>query len=352
MKAPNSGPMPQEAEAAPPALQECPACGSSLFTSRGEVKDLNFGLTTDRFPLVECGSCGTLRTVLSSKQLDRIQTYYPEPSGNPGEVLSPARWKTWDKIHGWEIRATGDREASKLVDPSAIAEPGHGRIAVDVGTGRGRLVEALSGLGWVALGVEPGAGTASNTESNRPNIMHETWEKIEIAPRKVDRIYFVHSLEHVPNPYAALMKARSLIADGGMVVVAIPDIRSREALFFGTAWYSLDVPRHITHFTQAGIRVLANRCNLRLDKIYYLNGLEGVLLSLRNAVRMRRGGNVKAVFSSPVELRRSRVIYRVITLAANLTLGPMCLLLRVPTRRYIVCVLLPDISIGPRSTPN
>ena len=43
---------------------------------------------------------------------------------------------------------------------------------------------------------------------------------------------------------------------GGLLVIAVPNYRSRDAQHYGKYWAAYDVPRHLWHFSQESIRLL------------------------------------------------------------------------------------------------
>jgi hypothetical protein len=63
-------------------------------------------------------------------------------------------------------------------------------------------------------------------------------------------------LEHVDDPAAALRTIRSWLRPGGALVVGVPNLASWQATIGGARWFHLDLPRHRTHFTPAGLRTL------------------------------------------------------------------------------------------------
>ncbi len=71
-----------------------------------------------------------------------------------------------------------------------------------------------------------------------------------------DVITLWHSFEHMTDPAAELDKIVELLADGGTLVMIVPDFGGYQARTFGRAWYHLDVPRHVHHFTQKALREL------------------------------------------------------------------------------------------------
>jgi 2-polyprenyl-3-methyl-5-hydroxy-6-metoxy-1,4-benzoquinol methylase len=57
-----------------------------------------------------------------------------------------------------------------------------------------------------------------------------------------------HSLEHLPRPWTVIEKAASLLAPGGVLVLAMPNPDSYEFSILKRRWYHLDTPRHLHLF--------------------------------------------------------------------------------------------------------
>lgn len=169
-----------------------------------------------------------------------------------------------------------------------IAPPG---AVLDVGAGDGALLDALAARGRRAVGLErAGAHPLMRAgELTDPDLELE---------EGFGAIVFWHSLEHLPEPDAALARAAALLAPGGVLVIAVPNNASLQASVFGDRWLALDLPRHLTHITSSAL--LAKLADLRLtvERVSYwrggqvmfgwLHGLVGMLPgspSLYDAVR-------------------------------------------------------------------
>jgi SAM-dependent methyltransferase len=139
-----------------------------------------------------------------------------------------------------------------------IAPPG--RI-LDVGAGDGALLDALARTGREAVGVE--------RRSTRPDVVEADLTEMKGSWAAV---VFWHSLEHLPDPAAALEHAAALLAPGGVLVVAVPNAASIQARAFGDRWFALDLPRHLVHITAAALRSRLRGLGLSLERISYVRG--------------------------------------------------------------------------------
>jgi ubiquinone/menaquinone biosynthesis C-methylase UbiE len=119
-----------------------------------------------------------------------------------------------------------------------------------------------------------------------------------------DIVTMWHSLEHVHDPLAVLKSAYRLLAPGGRLLVAAPNIDSLPFRYFGPAWYGLDLPRHLTHFTPATLRAVL-RCagfqNRRVQMLRHsrwqresavLARKEGVSLAWRHWLESKLGSRL------------------------------------------------------------
>ena len=86
-------------------------------------------------------------------------------------------------------------------------------------------------------------------------------EKLEdIEHKKLDLITLWHVLEHVPDPNKLLTDLKLLLADDGLIYIAVPNFESFDAQYYGKYWAGYDVPRHFWHFSHSTLqRLLSNR---------------------------------------------------------------------------------------------
>ena len=77
-------------------------------------------------------------------------------------------------------------------------------------------------------------------------------------------------LEHLDDPGAALERIAGWLAPGGLLLVGVPNLASVQARAGGARWYHLDVPRHRTHFTVAGLHALLRRHGLEPVATHHL----------------------------------------------------------------------------------
>ena len=154
--------------------------------------------------------------------------------------------------------------------PEGPVEPpfGHGRI-LDVGCGSGLLLQEFQKIGWEVYGVDP-SQTASHRarqllQSN--NIFRGTLDDITFPLNSFDIVTMWHSLEHVPYPREVLMTVNRLITTAGKLKIAVPNIDSWEARFFGKWWRGLEPPRHLYLFSPKTLTSLLTSSGFQVTRL-------------------------------------------------------------------------------------
>lgn len=163
----------------------------------------------------------------------------------------------------------------------ARAHAGPGRL-LDVGSGRGEILDSFARLGWETVGIEPGRAVAEAVRARGHDVLAEDFASAPIE-LEFDLVVFSHSLEHMRDPRAALEKARGLLAPGGRIFVATPNAGGALSRIFGENWWQLDAPRHLVVLSRSGLRSIAARAGLRVLRMHTHSVPMGPLVSRRLA---------------------------------------------------------------------
>jgi SAM-dependent methyltransferase len=101
-------------------------------------------------------------------------------------------------------------------------------------------------------------------------------------------------LEHLPDPRTALRAIRDLLRPRGILIVCVPNFDSWQARATTAAWFHLDVPRHLHHFTPTGLKALLTdarlvpgrerNVSLALDVFGWVQSLQNLVLHEPNAL--------------------------------------------------------------------
>lgn len=133
------------------------------------------------------------------------------------------------------------------------------RRALDIGCGDGEFLDALQQLGWECHGTELTPVTARRA-LGVPGLRIRTGPLAADAYERgrFDVISLWHVLEHLHDPDRTLRDCERWLVDGGLLLLAVPNLDSWQARLFRGAWFHLDPPFHLHHFAPASLaRALA-----------------------------------------------------------------------------------------------
>lgn len=169
-----------------------------------------------------------------------------------------------------------DHVQSGLLD-LALRPP---RLVLDVGCYCGATGETIKRRwpGAVVVGIEPLAEAAALAAPRIDRVITGTLESVDfaasgLAPRSVDTIVLADVLEHMFNPWQALLRLRELLTDDGVVLASIPNVRNLNLIQHvvrGHWTYAggglLDIT-HIRFFTLAEVRRMFAETGFAVDAI-------------------------------------------------------------------------------------
>ncbi len=128
---------------------------------------------------------------------------------------------------------------------------------LEIGAGEGRFGKSL-GKNFSTTGVEFPNAKIENQKIIKVDYL--AWK----TKLKFDAIIFWESLEHVDKPQLYLEKSFKLLEKRGVILIELPRFDSLESRIFKNRWFHLDVPRHLAHLTDTGIKILIKRAGFRL----------------------------------------------------------------------------------------
>ena len=220
-------------------------------------------------------------------------------------------------IEAW-TRYSGRRRAQALLRK-------HGRGAaglrvLDVGCGRGVLLQGFRKLGADALGIERGGAGFEEIEG----IEALSLDDLLASGRTFDVIVIWHVLEHLPDPQESLAKLRQLLARDGSLFVEVPNFGSLQAGLFGARWFHLDLPRHLFHFTPDTLAATLREAGFSIESTATFSvdqNLYGFLQSALNYLPVLPANHLYSLLRSKLSL---------VTLFAILLYIPLAALIAIP----------------------
>jgi 2-polyprenyl-3-methyl-5-hydroxy-6-metoxy-1,4-benzoquinol methylase len=230
----------------------CAACsGPTVAWRAASASDPRLAARSS-YDLVRCGDCGTAAVAAGQRALERPALYAAGTYGERGRLdraIEP-------------LRRLIDRDRLRVIGPLAP-----GAEVLEIGAGDGRLLAALARRGHRVAGIEPSAPFAARARRRGVEVAAVALEEAQRTPESCDVVVLWHVLEHLDDPAAALTRARTWLRPGGTLVVAVPNLASWQARLGGDRWFHQDVPRHLTHFTPAGLAALLAHCGFRVTRV-------------------------------------------------------------------------------------
>jgi 2-polyprenyl-3-methyl-5-hydroxy-6-metoxy-1,4-benzoquinol methylase len=218
--------------------ERCPSCGG------GNIRDLlqapdRFHLRRELYRLVRCQSCQSVWQVNPPSPRAMGEHYtedYHKAIVAAGEGSAESRWKDQVKL---------------------ISREKSGGAILDMGCSSGGFLSTMRGPAWKLYGIEMEESTAVRArEATGAEVFVGDVMAAPFAPGSFDVITCFDVLEHVYSPRQFLAKVMELLKPGGIYYAMMPNIDSWEARFFGTHWFGLELPRHISHFSPRSLRYL------------------------------------------------------------------------------------------------
>lgn len=218
------------------AFAPCPLCNERRAKAR-------FAIEGCASRLVVCPCCGLGRLDPLPSD-DELTSFYPDAYyGDPGIKFQP--------LVEALVRAVGARHIRFL----SRGVPSGGQV-LDVGCGRGVLLAELADRGFEVHGVERSAAAAAGADPRARIRIASDLAEVAHPADSFDAVLIWHVLEHLRDPVASVREIHRILRPGGKLVVAVPNFSSLQARWAGAAWFHLDLPRHVFHFSLAALRRL------------------------------------------------------------------------------------------------
>ena len=218
--------------------ESCPTCGGADVVELLKAPD-RFHLRKELHRLLRCTSCRSV-----------WQTNPPKPHEMGAHYTQ--------EYHN-AIVAAGEGSAMDRWRPQVelISRFKKGGAILDIGCSSGGFLSTMKDKTWDLYGIEMEESTAEKARANTSaKVFVGDVMAAPFQPGSFDVITCFDVLEHVYSPREFLTKVREWLKPDGIFYSMMPNIESWEARLFGTYWFGLELPRHLSHFSPPSLRHL------------------------------------------------------------------------------------------------
>lgn len=226
--------------------------------------------------VVRCKNCGLGRTT-PRPTAATIGYYYPstyrlhapvEPSAHapappPTSLLGRVKKRVGRLI---------DTRATPLPDQP----PGH---FYEVGCGNGGFMLSMQRRGWTVEGLELSPQGAESARKLGFRVENAPLETAAPPAQKPDLIASWMVLEHLHQPVKALERLAGWVDPGAYLVASVPNTASLEFSVFKDAWYALQVPTHLFHYTPDSLAKVLDASGWTLERVFHHRNVSNLVAS-------------------------------------------------------------------------
>lgn len=258
----------------------CPLCASSAITQFLEVKD--HSISQEHFAIWQCGDCGFTFTQ-DAPAPEAIAPYYQgeeyiSHSDNKEGIVNQLYHKARDFMLG---------RKHQLVNRLA-----NGKRLLDIGTGTGYFLDYMQRKGYTVTGVEIDEDARNYGAQKFGVTIHApAFLKGEAENGSYDVITLWHVLEHLYTPLEDLQSSNALLAADGVLVIAVPNLTSKDAKHYGADWAAYDVPRHLWHFSPATMQQLTAKAGFKIIETHHMP-MDPFYVSIMSSKYQNGGGGL------------------------------------------------------------
>ncbi len=235
----------------------CPVCKSNKLVEVFLVKD--YTVSGEYFSIEKCKTCTLLFTQNVAEQNEIGRYYASENYISHSDTQAGLVNKLYHLIRKKTLQSK-----KRLIEGET--EKSNGNI-LDIGCGTGAFLHTMKIGGWKITGLEPDENARKKAKILYGIEPQPSNNIFNLPDNSYDAITMWHVLEHVHQLHEYIGQLKNMLTDKGKIFIAVPNYTSYDAQHYGEFWAAYDVPRHLYHFSPAGMKRLVEQHGLTIKKI-------------------------------------------------------------------------------------
>jgi SAM-dependent methyltransferase len=206
-----------------------------------------------------------------------MKVFYPESYGPHVDTQVEARRTSRRARLGRIIRRVSN------IDTHTIPALRPGRL-LEIGCGSGSYLAEMRAQGWHVSGIEPSETAAARARAHGLDVHAGCIDTAPEPTAPYDLVVAWMAIEHLHDPVGVLRAVARRTRAGGVLALSAPNAAALERRLFGSAWYALDVPRHLYHFTPRTLSLVLQRSGWEMARILHQPILGNAVASVGNVL--------------------------------------------------------------------
>ncbi len=247
----------------------CADGGDVVLTGHDRLHNL-----PGEFRIVRCRHCGLMRTN-PRPTAETIGFYYPDDYG-PYQCtrvdlsnVSARRFYSYLKRRGRTLLQLNTQCLPNLLP---------GRI-LEIGCASGSFMHEMAAKGWEVEGIEFSSHAAESARALGYPVYAGALESAPDPKKRYDLVVGWMVMEHLHDPVGALKKLHKWVKPGGWLAVSVPNAAALEFKFFKNAWYALQLPTHLYHYTPQTLGLVLQKGGWRMESLRHQRVLRNLVSS-------------------------------------------------------------------------
>ncbi|WPF88365.1 class I SAM-dependent methyltransferase [Cyanobacterium aponinum AL20118] len=146
-----------------------------------------------------------------------------------------------------------------------------GATVLELGCGSGGFVRECVSRGWNTIGTDLNRDLQSNIFNMGAKFIETNLPSINLPDNHLDAVFAWQVLEHLYQPIETLEEIKRVLKPQGIFAFSVPNSDCWQFHLFKNKWAGLQVPTHVSHFSEKSIRQVVEKSGLNIVEIYGQN---------------------------------------------------------------------------------